>query len=156
MELDAWARSFQPENTTTEEQSPIANSASSSIDDSASYTSPPAPEESESYSEDSEPETKDAADELLGSLRTLCIKPSPRRYFGKSSGVELLRTAINIKSQSSNGESTGLAETQTLRRPEFWRLHPVSCSHHTPCSYDRTQSSSLVGTWPLLCCQTAL
>ena len=132
MELDGWARSFQPENTTAEEQSPIANSASSSIDDSASYTSPPAPEESESYSEDSDVGTKAASDELLRGLRALCIKPSPRRYFGKSSGIELLRTAITIKSKSSNGESTGPdAETQTLRRPEYWRLHPVSCPHHT-------------------------
>jgi hypothetical protein len=155
MELDGWVRSFQPESTTTEEPSLIADSASPSIDESSSYPSPPAPEESESYSEDSEADAKDGSDELLGSLRRLCIKPSPRRYFGKSSGIELLRAAITIKSKSSNGESTGLEpETHTQRRPEFWRLHPVSL--HQLFSSHRVhlieQSSSLVGTWPLPIC----
>ncbi|KAN0130569.1 Fungal specific transcription factor domain containing protein [Lactarius tabidus] len=129
MELDGWVRSFQPENTTTEEPSLIADSGSPSIDESSSYPSPPAPEESESYSEDSEADAKNGSDELSGSLRKLSIKPSPRRYFGKSSGINLLRTAMTIKSQSSNGEPTGFEpETQTLRRPEFWRLHPWELS----------------------------
>lgn len=136
MELDGWVRSFQPEHTTTEEPSLIVDSASPSIDESSSYPSPPAPEESESNSEDSEADVKADSDELLGSLRGLCIKPSPRRYFGKSSGIELLRTAINVKQKSSNGESTGLEpETQTRRRPDFWSLRSVSLhklfsSHH--------------------------
>lgn len=126
MELDGWVRSFQPEQTTAEEQSYIANSASPPAAESPSYTSLPAPEESEGYSEDSEADAKDGADDLLGSLRGLCIRPNPRRYFGKSSGISLLRTAITIKSKTSNEESTVEPDIHTQRRHDFWCLHPVS------------------------------
>jgi len=127
MELDGWVRNFQPKNTTTEDQSPIASSASPSVDDPASYPSPPAPEVSESYSDDSEADAKYGTDDLLSSLRMLCIRPNPRRYFGKSSGISLLRTAMTVKSNASGGESTGVKhETHTQRRHEFWYLHPVS------------------------------
>jgi hypothetical protein len=121
MELDAWARGFQPEQATTEEQSLIAEGASPSVGRAPSL---PAPETPGSYSDDSEP---DATDDLLWSLRRLCIRPNPRRYFGKSSGISLLRTAMTVKPKASGGESMGLEpETHAQRRDEFWRLHPVS------------------------------
>ncbi|KAH9033206.1 fungal-specific transcription factor domain-containing protein [Lactarius deliciosus] len=121
MELDGWARGFHPENVSTEEQSPIANNTN----DPPSYPSLPAPETSESYSDDSEAEAKYGPDDLLNSLRGLCIKPNPRRYFGKSSGVSLMRTAMTVKSKASSGESTGVEpEIHTQRRHEFWYLHP--------------------------------
>ena len=124
MELDGWARNFQPEQTTTEDQSHIANHASPPVDE---FPSTPAPDEPEGDSEDSEADVKDATDQLLGSLRGLCIRPGSRRYFGKSSGISLLRTAITIKSKAANGESPGAEpETQTQRRHDFWCLHPVS------------------------------
>ncbi|KAH9025469.1 fungal-specific transcription factor domain-containing protein [Lactarius pseudohatsudake] len=121
MELDGWARGFHPENVSTEEQSPIANNAN----DSPSYSSLPAPETSESYSDDSEADAKYVADDLLNSLRGLCIRPNPRRYFGKSSGISLMHTAMTIKSKASSGESTGAEPgIHTQRRHEFWYLHP--------------------------------
>ncbi|KAF8268483.1 fungal-specific transcription factor domain-containing protein [Lactarius quietus] len=122
MELDGWARGFQPDNTTAEEQSSIANSPS--VDDSTSYPSPAPPPEAESNSEDSEADVKESTDDLLGSLRQLCLQPSPRRYFGKSSGIDLLRTAITIKSKSTNGESSGVEPEYMQRRNDFWNLHP--------------------------------
>ncbi|KAH9055007.1 fungal-specific transcription factor domain-containing protein [Lactarius vividus] len=125
MELDGWARGFHPENVTTEEQSPIANNA----DDPSSYPSLPAPETSESYSDDSEADAKYGTDDLLNSLRRLCIRPNPRRYFGKSSGISLMRTAMTVKSKASTGESTGVESgIHTQRRHEFWYLHPWELS----------------------------
>ncbi|KAI9439638.1 fungal-specific transcription factor domain-containing protein, partial [Lactarius indigo] len=118
MELDRWSRGFQPGDETTEGQSPVANSANDA--------SLPTPETFEGYSDDSEADAKYGTDHLLNSLRRLCIRPNPRRYFGKSSGISLMRTAMTVKSEaSSSGEPTGIdPEIRQQRRHEFWYLHP--------------------------------
>jgi hypothetical protein len=121
MELDGWARSFQPERATTEERSLMAEG---SVDNTPSL---PALETPGSYSDDSEADAKYGSDDLLWSLRRLCIRPNPRRYFGKSSGISLLRTAMTVKPKASGGEFMGLEpEIHAQRRHEFWCLHPVS------------------------------
>lgn len=48
----------------------------------------------------------------------------PNRFIGKSSGVNLYRTALDLKSEYA-GEATG-AQHCTNRRPEFWSVFPVS------------------------------
>lgn len=138
MDLDGWARSFQPENATTEEQSP---SASPSVDDTPSYPFLPVPETSENNSDESE---VDSTDDIHSGLRRLSIHPNPRRYFGKSSGISLLRRAMTVKPKAPSEESTGFEpKVRPLRRHEFWSLHPVSFLLTFLMS---TQSIFLVGT----------
>lgn len=124
MELDGWARNFQPENATTEERSLISEGSGPSVDNIPSYPPLPAAETSESYSDYCEADDKD---ELLLSMRRLCIRPNSRRYYGKSSGLSLIRAAMTIKPKPPGGEFMGLEpEVHVQRRHEFWCLQPVS------------------------------
>jgi hypothetical protein len=96
----------------------------------ASILYPPSPRQrpqDESGLEDSE-------DELPGGttlsewLNRLQLNPAHPRFFGKSSGVRLLQSAIDLKSEYS-GNDTPLEdqfEQISARRPEFWHIRPVS------------------------------
>jgi len=118
MELEGWARSFQPQ--TPEDQSASHKVASPSKDASPLHSSLGIPDSPGSRSRD-EAESDSgmrANNEVLANFGTLCI--SSPRYFGNSSGMSLLRSAMSAKTKASDGESP-----RKQRRPEFWNL-PVS------------------------------
>jgi hypothetical protein len=117
MELDGWARSFQPEPT----------------GDSSKNTSPlhpplPTHKEPGSYSDESEDSsgTDTVNGDIRNRLQMLGITQNTRRYFGKSSGISLLRSALSAKSKVSNGGSPGIdPERRLQRRHDFWHIRPV-------------------------------
>jgi hypothetical protein len=118
MELDGWARSFQPESTGNPSK------------DTPSFLHPslPTPREPGSHSDDSEDssDTHTANRELIDRLSMLSITPNYQRYFGKSSGITLLRSALSAKSKVSDGYSPGIdPERRVQRRPDFWHMRPV-------------------------------
>ncbi|THH16874.1 hypothetical protein EW146_g3841 [Bondarzewia mesenterica] len=58
-------------------------------------------------------------------LKELSINPLQNRFFGKSSGVRLVKTALDLKSEYSGKELEKDAfNCLGSRRPEFWNLHP--------------------------------
>lgn len=69
---------------------------------------------------------KELGGTLSERLQRLEINPTYPRFLGKSSGVQLVQSAIALKN-----EFTGVAEPQDFRqsvisrRPEFWRILPV-------------------------------
>ena len=79
-------------------------------------------------------ETLDVSDEEIGGiqeqLRALCMPPLKDRFFGKSSNVALIHTAINAKPRLSGGTPVSRS-----RRPEFWDICSVSmifiCTLHS-------------------------
>ncbi|KAI0248861.1 hypothetical protein BJV78DRAFT_1363240 [Lactifluus subvellereus] len=126
MELDGWARSFQPEST--EDRSLSQQNTSSSKGSSPLRSSLPVSKTPGSDSDDSTCDS-DADPTLLQDLhdhiKRLSLRPTPRRYFGESSGISLLRTAMTAKSKASSGESPAVhPEKRSVHRDEFWRLHP--------------------------------
>jgi hypothetical protein len=117
MELDCWARSFQPDPT-----------GDSSKDDSPLHPSLSTDKEPGSHSDDSEDSsgTDTVNDDLRNRLQMLSITRNARRYFGKSSGISLLRSALSAKSKASNGGSPGIdPERRLQRRHDFWHVRPV-------------------------------
>jgi hypothetical protein len=133
MELDGWARSFQsdPTGDSPKDASPLH---------------PPSTRHKEpgSHSDDSEDSSgTDAVNsDLRNRLQMLGITRSARRYFGKSSGVSLLRSALAAKSKDSNAGSPGVdPERRPQRRHDFWHMRPVcfrlSIILFSHCSYDR-------------------
>jgi hypothetical protein len=117
MELDGWARSFQPDPT-----------GESSKDASPLESSLPTHNEPGSLSDDSEDSSgTDAVNgDLRNHLQMLGITRNARRYFGKSSGISLLRSALSAKSKASSGGSPGIdSERRLQRRHDFWHLRPV-------------------------------
>jgi hypothetical protein len=75
---------------------------------------------------------EDSDDELPGGstlsdwLQRLQINPAHPRFFGKSSGVRLLQSAIDLKSEFSGNEMPleHQFEQISARRPEFWHIRP--------------------------------
>ena len=127
MELDGWARNFQPESP-GDPSSPQRN-ASSSKDTSPLHPSLPTPKVPGSHNDDSEDgsDTDTTKSDLTLRLQTLCITPNFRRYFGKSSGISFVSSAMSAKSKASNGESPGIdPEWRPQRRYDFWHIRPVS------------------------------
>lgn len=121
MELEGWARNFQPQ--TPEDQPASQMVAGSSKDASPLHASLRIPSSSGSHGDDSPAESDSdmrANNEFLSGFGTLCITPGSPRYFGRSSGITLLRSIMSVKTKASNGESLRMH-----RRPEFWNL-PVS------------------------------
>jgi hypothetical protein len=117
MELDGWARSFQPDPT-----------GDSPKDASPLYPSLPSPKEPGSHSDESEDSsgTDTVNSDLRNRLQMFGITRNARRYFGKSSGLSLLRSALSAKSKVSNGDSPGIdAERRLQRRHDFWHMRPV-------------------------------
>lgn len=117
MELDGWARSFQPEAT-----------SDSSKDASTLHSSLPTPKEPGGHSDDSEDssDTDTVNGDLRNRLQMLGFTRNSRIYFGKSSGVSLLRSALSAKSKVSNSGSPGINHEGVLqRRHDFWHIRPV-------------------------------
>ena len=50
------------------------------------------------------------------------------RFFGKSSGANLIQTALSLKSEYNGTEPEQMRMRALNRRPEFWTHHSVSCS----------------------------
>lgn len=121
MELDGWARNFQPEPT------------GDSSKNSSKNTSPLHPplsmhKEPGNYSDESEDSsgTDTVNGDIRNRLQMLGITRNARRYFGKSSGISLLRSALSAKSKVSNGGSPGIDPERGLqRRHDFWHIRPV-------------------------------
>jgi len=131
MELDGWSRSFQPESP--EDPSFSQNVAGPSNETSPSNLSLPTPKTSGSYSDDSaydsDSDPSPAQNEFLDQFKSLCVAPNHRRYFGKSSGVSLVRSAISAKSKASNGDSPRVDTAfRFQRRKDLWDLRPVCIS----------------------------
>ncbi|KAH9957115.1 fungal-specific transcription factor domain-containing protein, partial [Russula dissimulans] len=127
MELDSWARNFQPESPAS--QASTQKLAGSSRDTSPFQLSIPNPKTPGSYSDDSaydsNSDTSLEQNEVLQQLRKFCITPNPRRYFGKSSGISLLHSAMSAKSKAAPRESPGVdPETRVQRRHDFWNVRP--------------------------------
>jgi hypothetical protein len=47
------------------------------------------------------------------------------RFFGKSSGVSLVQTALDLKSEYNGTEAEEMSRRMVNRRPEFWVEHAV-------------------------------
>ena len=88
--------------------------------------------EEDLHSSDDEFATISITDEL----RRLSIDRGNTRFFGKSSGVVLIQTAMDMKKEFNNppgvnplNQPEGNAQPQpshlTARRPEFWHFEPV-------------------------------
>lgn len=62
---------------------------------------------------------------LADNMKRLQLEPHEYRFFGKSSGVMLIRTAIELKNEYAGRETN----TSVLRnkRKEFWTMRPVRC-----------------------------
>ncbi|KAA1476286.1 hypothetical protein DENSPDRAFT_806972 [Dentipellis sp. KUC8613] len=56
-------------------------------------------------------------------IRSIQIDPMHKRFVGKSSGVRLVRTAMDLKSQYS-GADRKVDARNMVRRQQFWRLNP--------------------------------
>jgi hypothetical protein len=129
MELDGWARGFQTDSPG--DQSSPQQVASSSRDTSPLHPPLPTPKVPGSYcdeSGDSSDDSDTAKGDLRNRLQKLTITPNTRRYFGKSSGITLIRSALSAKSKASGGESP-VTEPKTKRRlqrrDDFWVMRPV-------------------------------
>ena len=68
--------------------------------------------------------------ELVRKLREMNITGPLNRYYGRSSSVRLFRTALNLKSEVAGTEADIMREVMANaeRRPDFWKLHPVSAT----------------------------
>jgi hypothetical protein len=132
MELDGWARSFQPESP--EDPSFSHKVAGPSNETSPSNPSLPTPKTSGGYSDDSAYDSDSdppPQNEFLDQFKNLCVSPNHRRYFGKSSGVSLVRSAISAKSKASSGESPRVdteSHSRVQRSKDLWDLRPVRIS----------------------------
>ena len=83
-----------------------------------------------------DPHTSDdefATISVTDELRRLSIDRGNTRFFGKSSGVVLIQTAMDMKKEFNNpagANSPEQAEGSTnqlpARRPEFWHFEPAS------------------------------
>ena len=65
---------------------------------------------------------------LLDNLKRLEIGKVDSRFFGKSSGVMLVQTAMELKSEYTGSDYVQPAPSMILenKRPEFWSRNPVS------------------------------
>lgn len=76
------------------------------------------------------PDTDDGDDPTLvlaDKLRRMAISPGDFRFFGKSSGAMLIRTAIELKNEYA-GKYCDLADPEKpvmTQRKEFWTVKPV-------------------------------
>jgi hypothetical protein len=73
--------------------------------------------------------------ELNERMKGLMVDSSHNRFYGQSSDIMLVKTAMDIKRQA--GEDKGLTEhLLAIKRPEYWNSHPVSM-------HNRSSSSQL-------------
>ncbi|KAK7024381.1 Gypsy retrotransposon integrase-like protein 1 [Paramarasmius palmivorus] len=61
---------------------------------------------------------------LSDSIRRLAINPEQSRFFGKSSGIMLIRTAMDLKNEYTGMEIDLSPAKVSQRRPEFWQARP--------------------------------
>ncbi|VDC03048.1 unnamed protein product [Peniophora sp. CBMAI 1063] len=82
----------------------------------------PSPEPLESDEEGTSP----GFHELVRKLRELNITGPLTRYYGRSSSLRLVRTALNLKSEvaGSNPDIMHEVMVNAQKRPDFWKLHP--------------------------------
>ncbi|KAJ6547628.1 fungal-specific transcription factor domain-containing protein [Mycena capillaripes] len=59
------------------------------------------------------------ADHLLGAIKKLTLNPEEHRFFGKSSGIQFVQTALNFKSHFT-GPSNMTQPVLPKRRNEYW------------------------------------
>jgi len=84
---------------------------------------------------------------LADNLRRMAISPTDFRFFGKSSGPMLLRTAVELKNEYAGRDRDSadpekpMMETQ---RKEFWTVKPVR--HPTDIQFTFLTYMRLVGT----------
>ena len=108
--------------------------------------------EEDLHSSDDEFATISITDEL----RRLSIDRGNTRFFGKSSGVVLIQTAMDMKKEFNNppgadlsnqaeGSSQSASDHLRARRPEFWHFEPVSVFLSLRLSSVSIANSSIVG-----------
>lgn len=68
--------------------------------------------------------------ELADNLRNLRVDAREYRFFGKSSGAMLIKTAIDLKQEFTGRDTNMKPVVLGERRPEFWRPLPVCASLH--------------------------
>jgi Fungal specific transcription factor domain len=109
-------------NNTSNVVNPHTPLTTSSLDESASQN------DDELHSSDDEYATISVTDEL----RRLSVERGNTRFFGKSSGVVLIQTAMDMKKEftaTNRGEDSLEAPAPSgllnARRPEFWHFEPV-------------------------------
>ncbi|KXN90781.1 hypothetical protein AN958_03435 [Leucoagaricus sp. SymC.cos] len=59
---------------------------------------------------------------IIGRLSKLDLNPPQKRFFGKSSGYQLIQTALDLKREYKGTQSTTTPVVLTKRRPEFWEI----------------------------------
>jgi hypothetical protein len=67
-----------------------------------------------------------AQKKLTDRIKQLAIDPAQQRFFGKSSGVTLIRTAIDLKKEITGNDHNVKIPHLASKRPEFWNLRSVS------------------------------
>jgi hypothetical protein len=73
------------------------------------------------------PSTNDSDDIALSEhLKRLTIESGHNRFFGSSSTIMLIRTALEMQRASSGGRTTDFPHFSINLRPTFWTRHPVS------------------------------
>jgi hypothetical protein len=72
---------------------------------------------------------------LADSLKKLAIDPIHHRFFGKSSGVMLIQTAIDLKNHYTGNDNEDKKEILGHARAEFWKMRPVSDRYLSTQSY---------------------
>ncbi|KAI0052327.1 hypothetical protein FA95DRAFT_1553663 [Auriscalpium vulgare] len=146
IDLEGWSRSFRPADAAVDdggEHSKKESSNSSSSDDLALPTLPPIKslgrhqmtafgDPLDDDSDDDDYNISQAA--LVRSLRQICINPNPRRFYGKSSGIRLLREALDLKSEVAGTQPLKMRDVLSRgeRRPDFWLMHPWERDRFTP------------------------
>ena len=65
---------------------------------------------------------------LVDNFKRMRLDPNEYRFFGKSSGAMLVRTAMELKGKYTSGEAFDLARQVpplVNRRKEYWTMHSV-------------------------------
>jgi hypothetical protein len=65
---------------------------------------------------------------LAESLKKMQLNPKHHRFFGKSSGVNLVQTAIDLKNEVTGREDGLVAAVGRNHRAEYWAVRPVRSS----------------------------
>ena len=112
---DSLSRSLQNKPGTAAYRPPsqLRGGASTSLDDSAEHDLEPSDDEF----------CNNANTRLQALQETLDDLSIGHRFFGKSSGANLVQTALDLKSEYNGGDLDRF--TLANRRPEFWNQHSV-------------------------------
>ncbi|KAI0058762.1 hypothetical protein BV25DRAFT_1196308 [Artomyces pyxidatus] len=138
IDLEPWTRSYKPAEP---ERSKATNISPDSSSDTSSNTHAlpgipalPPGDDSETDDEDTDHEYDLTQAEMVKHLRQICINPNHRRFYGKSSGIRLLREALDLKSEVSGTVPITMRDALSRgeRRPDFWLLHPWERERFAP------------------------